>query len=156
MTLSQLKSHLAGMESLDFQLPDGTSVPAHIHVTEIGEVTRRFIDCGGKLRETKAINFQLWEDGDFDHRLAPTKLRDIIALAEERLHLADGEIEVEYQGDTISSYGLEADGTTLRLTRRQTDCLAKDKCVPASAKPRIRISDLGSASGCCTPSSGCC
>ena len=31
-----------------FILPDGDQIPAHYHITEVGHVTKRFIDCGGK------------------------------------------------------------------------------------------------------------
>jgi len=30
-----------------FVLPDGDVIPAHYHVTEVGHVTKRFVDCGG-------------------------------------------------------------------------------------------------------------
>lgn len=81
MKLSAIKSELASMDELSFTLPDGTQVPAHFHVTEVGQVSKRYIDCGGTIRQESAINFQLWEDGDVDHRLAASKLMDIIALA---------------------------------------------------------------------------
>lgn len=73
MKLSEIKSQLPQLSQLTFFLPDGTSVPAHFHITEVGQVTKRFIDCGGTLRDEKSINFQLWEDGDYDHRLGAKK-----------------------------------------------------------------------------------
>ncbi len=72
-------------------------MPAHFHVTEIGEITKNFIDCRGTVRREKSVNFQLWEAGDFDHSLAPQKLLSIIALSEKVLQLGDSDIEVEYQ-----------------------------------------------------------
>jgi predicted transcriptional regulator len=36
------------LENVTFQLPDGTTVPEHFHVTEVGLITKNFIDCGGK------------------------------------------------------------------------------------------------------------
>lgn len=95
---------------MEFRLPDGSAVPTHFHVTEVGQVSKRFIDCGGTLRNQETINFQLWEDGDFDHRLGAVKLLSIIALSERVLELEDREIKVEYQGLTIGKYGLDFDG----------------------------------------------
>lgn len=157
MKLSEIKSKLPQLSQLTFQLPDGTTVPAHFHITEIGEVTKRFIDCGGTLRDEKSINFQLWEDGDYDHRLGAKKLLDIIQLSEKVLGLEDLEVEVEYQGDTIGKYGLEFQGDAFVLTKTMTDCLAKDKCGIPAQKPKLKLSEIQAAgAGSCTPNSGCC
>ena len=155
MKLSEIKSELAGMTQLSFMLPDGTQVPAHFHVTEVGQVSKRYIDCGGTIRNESVINFQLWEDGDVDHRLAASKLLDIIELAERKLALEDLEVDVEYQGDTLGRYGLEFQGGTFQLIAKQTDCLAKDKCGISTEKPKIRLSTVAGG-GVCTPNSGCC
>lgn len=157
MKLSQIKSHLPNLGQLTFLLPDGTSVPAHFHITEVGQVQKKFIDCGGTVRDEKSINFQLWEDGDYDHRLGAKKLLNIIELSERVLGLEDLEVEVEYQGDTIGKYGLDFNGEAFVLTKKMTDCLAKDKCGIPAAKPKVRLSSLQAAPvGCCTPNSGCC
>lgn len=156
MKLSEIKSQLPQLSQLSFQLPDGTSVPAHFHITEIGQVTKRFIDCGGTLRDEKTVNFQLWEDGDYDHRLGAKKLLDIIQLSERVLGLEDLEVEVEYQGDTIGKYGLEFDGEAYVLTKKTTDCLAKDKCGIPAQKPKVRLSSLSASDSSCAPGSGCC
>ena len=65
---------------------------------------------------------------DFDHRIAPKKLLDIIELSEEIIKLNNLEIEVEYQTDTIGKFGLKFDGDNFLLTNTKTDCLDKDKC----------------------------
>jgi hypothetical protein len=157
MTLSEIKENLKQLEELQFLLPNGDSVPPHFHVTEIGKITKQFIDCGGTLRNEVKINFQLWEDGDFDHRLGAKKLLSIIDLSERVLELSDSQIEVEYQGDTISKYGLEFDGKAFLLTRMQTDCLAKDNCGIPSDRPKFRLSSMGVAEkNTCSPDSGCC
>lgn len=101
MKLSQVKSVLQNLNEVKFKLPNGTIVPAHFHVTEVGVITKQFIDCGGTARIEQVINFQLWEANDFDHRLAPQKLANIIDLSERVLRLPDAEVEVEYQADTI-------------------------------------------------------
>lgn len=145
------------MNQLEFVLPDGKPVPAHFHVTEVGEVERRFIDCGGKVRRDRVVNFQLWEAEDFDHRLAPEKLLEIIRLSEERLAIEDAEVEVEYQSDTIGRYGLTVFGNVLRLTAKQTECLAADKCGIPVSKQKLPLASLAPAStSCCTPGGNCC
>lgn len=80
--LSEIKSTLPDWGELQFVLPSGVKVPAHFHITEVGQINKKFIDCGGTVRAEKVINFQLWEDGDFDHRLGAKKLLDIITLSE--------------------------------------------------------------------------
>ena len=108
MKLSEIKSKLKQSKSIAFQLPDGSLVPNHFHVTEVGKVTKNFIDCGGTVRKEEVVNFQLWEADDYDHRLHPKKLLDIIELAQKMLNIEDDlSIEVEYQGDTIGKYGLD-------------------------------------------------
>lgn len=157
MKLSQFKELLGTMQRIAFKLPDGTLVPSHFHVTEIGYVTKDFIDCGGTIRHEEAVNFQLWEANDYDHRLHPEKLLNIIDLSERQLNIQDQEIEVEYQGNTIGKYGLEYDGSVFLLTSKTTDCLAKDKCGIHEEKLKVNLSDLGKEkTSCCTPGSGCC
>ncbi|RAI85010.1 DUF6428 family protein [Algoriphagus yeomjeoni] len=156
MKLSEIKTALPALSELQFLLPSGAKVPAHFHITEVGQINKKFIDCGGTVREEKAVNFQLWEDGDFDHRLGAKKLLDIISLSEKVLGLQDLEVEVEYQSDTIGKYGLDFNGEAFVLTTKMTDCLAKDKCGIPAAKPKVRLATLANESASCTPGSGCC
>jgi hypothetical protein len=158
MRLSEFKKSLQGKSQISFELPNGELVPRHFHVTEVGQVQKKFIDCGGTLRDEKVINFQLWEANDYDHRLHPEKLVSIIELSQEKLALEDLEIEVEYQGNTIGKYGLEEINDGYALTSLTTDCLAKDKCGVEVPKQKISLSELGkqNESSCCTPGSGCC
>ena len=149
MRISQVKEALNTLDRIEFILPDGSAVPQHFHVTEVGKVTKNFIDCGGTVRREEAANFQLWNADDVDHRLHPSKLMDIIALSEQILGLEDLDIEVEYQAETIGKFGLEFDGTQFRLTTTETDCLAKDQC-GVEQKPAVVESQA------CNPSSGCC
>jgi hypothetical protein len=155
MKLSEVKETLKGLSELTFRLEDGTRVPAHFHVTEVGSVSRHFIDCGGTIRTDDAVNFQLWSSTDTNHRLAATKLLDIILLSEEKLGLSDANVEVEYQTSTIGTYGLEFDGNAFILTNLRTDCLAKDKCGVPEEKQKVVIGQPKQAS-CCTPGGGCC
>jgi len=155
MLLSEIKTVLEHVKKVEFQLSDGTKVPEHFHVTEVGKISKHFIDCGGTERLETVINFQLWTAQDYDHRLSADKLADIISLSERVLSLQDLPIEVEYQGDTIGKYGLEFNGTLFVLTPKQTDCLAKDNCGIHQKKPKARLSALQTRSN-CDPSSGCC
>ena len=155
MKLSEVKDGLTNLQDLKFLLPNGEFVPNHFHVTEVGEITKNFIDCGGTVRSDKTVNFQLWEAGDFDHRLAPEKLVSIISLAEKVLHLGDWEVEVEYQSDTIGKYGLHFNGQYFELTSKTTNCLASDECGIPQAKPKVKLADI-QANNSCTPGGGCC
>jgi hypothetical protein len=156
MKLSEIKTNLKKLNTIAFQLPNGNLVPSHFHVTEVGKVTKEFIDCGGKVRNETVINFQLWEANDYDHRLHPEKLLHIIELSEKLFQFDDLEIEVEYQGkDTIGKFGLDFNGTNFLLASKTTACLAEDACGIPKQKPRIRISDLGMINS-CDPNSGCC
>ncbi len=157
MKLSELKNHLENTNELMFRLPSGEAVPNHFHVTEVGVINKQFIDCGGTLRSEQVINFQLWTSIDYDHRIAPEKLKSIIGLSEKHLNLTDGDIEVEYQGETtIQKFGLEVFENELHLTSKMTDCLAKDNCGIPASKPKVRLSDLQKEVAGCTPGSGCC
>lgn len=152
MRLFEIKKELKGLETIAFKLPNGTCVPRHFHVTEIGKIDKKFIDCGGTLREERKISFQLWEAEDYDHRLHPEKLVHIIELSEKLLELEDLEIEVEYQGSTIGKYDLDFDGADFLLINKATTCLAQEQCgIPA--KPKRKLSELQSA---CATGSGCC
>ena len=103
------------------------------------------------------MNFQLWEANDFDHRLAPQKLKDIIALSESKLGLEDAEIEVEYQSDTIGKYGLDFDGTHFMLTSQFTACLASDKCGIPADKLKVSLDELqNTGKNACAPGGKCC
>lgn len=155
MRLSEVKKALHTLEQVSFQLAGGESVPKHFHVTEVGSISKNFIDCGGTVRNEEFVSFQLWIANDYDHRLAPRKLLNIIELSEKTLGLEDAEIEVEYQSKTIGKFGLDFDGTHFLLTSKQTDCLAKEACAipPADSKVKILVD---TQSSCCSPTSGCC
>lgn len=154
MKLSRIKEILPTLENVEFQLEDGTFVPEHFHVTEVGEITKKFIDCGGVIRNEKVVNFQLWNADDYEHRLKPGKLQNIIRLSENKLGIEDAEIEVEYQSVTIGKYDLEFNGKHFILKNKKTACLAQDACGIPSEKPKVKLSEIQSSS--CTPNSGCC
>lgn len=156
MKLSEIKQHLHTATNVSFQLQDGSPVPEHFHVTEVGVITKNFIDCGGTVRNEKVANFQLWNANDYDHRLKPQKLLDIIALSEKILEMEDLAIEVEYQTQTIGKYDLTFDGQNFVLITKQTNCLAQDKCGIPTEKATMNLVELAPATACCTPGGGCC
>ncbi len=147
MKLSEIKNNLSKLNKIAFMLPNGTLVPSHFHVTEIGKISKHFIDCGGTVRTENVINFQLWEADDYDHRIHPEKLVHIIELSEKVLGLEDLEIEVEYQGETIGKFGLDFDGVNFLLTTKQTDCLARESC---------GIPEFETETSSCEPGGTCC
>ena len=160
MKLSEIKTHLKTLECIGFQLPNGELVPKHFHVTEVGKITKRFIDCGGVVRNEEVANFQLWNADDYNHRLHPEKLLNIIELSENVLKIEDLEIEVEYQtqindSETIGKFGLDFDGLNFLLTTKQTNCLAQDQCGIPEGKQKVKLSDLNKEP-CCAPDSNCC
>jgi hypothetical protein len=157
MKLSEIKNHLESTESVIFQLPDGTLVPEHFHVTEVGIITKDFIDCGGTVRHEKVANFQLWNANDYEHRLKAGKLLRIIALSEKVLGMEDLDIEVEYQAGTIGKYDLDFDGTNFQLLSKHTACLAKENCGIPQEKAKRQLSEFTTTNeSCCTPGGGCC
>ena len=158
MKLSQIKVLLPTLDKIQFKLENGTFVPEHFHVTEIGMVNKKFIDCGGSIRNENAVNFQLWNAQDIEHRLKPSKLLKIIALAENQLNIKDAEIEVEFQSETIGKYNLAFDGNHFILQNKQTACLAIDKCGIPQEKQKVNLSELSSKKKetTCHPGSTCC
>ena len=156
MKLSDVKQILPTLENVEFQLENGTYVPEHFHVTEVGMIAKNFIDCGGVIRTEKVVNFQLWNADDFEHRLKPNKLLNIIKLSEEKLGIEDFEIEVEYQSDTIGKYDLEFNGKTFLLKNKTTACLAQDTCGIPPEKQKKNLAAFSANQTVCKPDSGCC
>jgi hypothetical protein len=137
MNLNELKFCLQKRPELNvvIALPDGRRVPAHYHVTEVGHVAKKFVDCGGTFRATEACVLQTFVGSPQDdgHRLTAGKLAGILRFADSFLPSTDLPVEVEYEDGMVSQYrvtgaGLVGDELTLQLGRKHTDCLAKAKC----------------------------
>ena len=156
MKLSQVKNILKTVEAVNFNLPNGTTVPEHFHVTEVGLITKKFIDCGGTVRNESVVNFQLWDANDFEHRLKPQKLLNIIELSEKVLGIGDFEIEVEYQSKTIGKYDLDFNGKDFVLLNKKTACLAQDQCGIPAEKQKVKLSESNNQQNCCSPGESCC
>ena len=148
MKLYDLKNALSQTEELVFVKENGTEVPRHFHVTEVGTIIKKFIDCGGTLRSEEVINLQLWNANDTEHRLEPLKLVKILDMAEQQLEMTNREIEVEYQGETIEKLGLDFNEGKFILTNKSTACLALELC-------GLPVQESKEAAS-CTPGGGCC
>jgi hypothetical protein len=148
MTIHTLKHILPTLEQLHFTLPDGTAVPPSVHLTELGIVSKHFIDCGGTSRKEEKASLQLWEGSDSNHRLSPQKLLGIVEQVEQQLPITALEIEVTYQTDTIGVFGLKFSAGKFVLTSKQTACLAGSVCGTTSPKRKLNLRDLR-AQNCC-------
>ena len=156
--LAQLRTHAE--KPLSFILPDGDFIPAHYHVTEVGHVLKRFIDCGGTRRSLETCLLQTWVHDDIDHRLFAGKLAMIFDKAGDVMPHHDLPVEIEHEDCAISQFPVESfeiiDGAlTFRLGRKHTDCLARGLCLPGECAPAPK-EEKPAASSCCTPGSKCC
>jgi hypothetical protein len=158
MKLTDLESKLQAIELVQFLLPNKQVIPEHFHITEVGVLTRKFIDCGGNVREVNNVHLQLWVANDVDHRLSGAKLLAIIQQAEQALHLENWDVIVEYQQETLSTFGIEHTAIGFQLVPLETACLAEDACGIPAEKPKITLKFLGDTTGasCCSPGNGCC
>ena len=162
MKITELKIKLNKRPTahLRFVMPNGDSIPAHAHVTEVARIDKRFIDCGGTLRNDTHCRLQTWFSDDLDHRLTAGKLAQILELAAPVLGPDDLEVDVEHEVGFITQFPLDTvevtdSGIILRLSERRTACLAPEKCKP----PKKAVSDFNPlkfefrqpASGCCGP-----
>jgi hypothetical protein len=154
MKLSDFKIHISKVDKVNFQLENGSFIPSHFHITEIGLSNKKFIDCGGVVRNENLISFQLWHANDFNHRLKPKNILEIISIAENAIISEDLEIEVEYQDSTIGKYNVSFDGKNFILLNKKTNCLAEDQCGIEIKKPKISLSQLQTSN--CSPDSDCC
>ena len=154
MKISEFLYALSGIESLVITNEKGQPIPAHFHVTEVGQTTKNYIDCGGTVREDKCISMQLWVADDVDHRLSPQKLAAIILQSAHLWNQEDLPIEMEYQESTIGRYDVSFANGKFMLCIKQTSCLAPDQCGIPQEKTKVNLSELNTKT--CKPGSGCC
>lgn len=149
---AQLDAHPEA--ALHLRLPDGSLVPPHFHVTEVGRIRKDFIDCGGTRRTAQSCSLQVWVADDTDHRLQAGKLANILRLAAPLFEQEPLPVELEYEDDVISQYPLEGIeitpmGLLFVLGGKHTDCLAKDKCgIPARGSVGLGLTSCDTP-GCC-------
>ena len=136
MKLKVLKATLADHPAAfpRFILPDGDVIPAHFHITEVGHITKRFIDCGGTLHDkTDTCLLQTYVADDVEHRLTAGTFAKILQLGDQVLPHDDLDVEVEYDCCVVAQYPIasaaaDGDYIDLQLGEKHTDCLAKEKC----------------------------
>ncbi len=155
MTLREFKAvlHQYAGHAVRFEFLAGGQIEPHFHVTEVGKVTKDFVDCGATRRNHQVCNLQIYVANDVDHRLTAEKLHAILSKAAV-LQLDESlPVEVEYQQQTIGSYAVSdhavfPDRLTFELKSKQTACLAPDQCgIPALS---VLTGDP------CDRESGCC
>jgi len=160
MKLSQFTSLLQAHADKPFHLvlPGLNTVPVSFHITEVGHVQKKFIDCGGRLHTVQTCQLQAWLGEDTHHRLLAGKMAGVLNQAEAKGVLPAGEdldVEIEYEDAALSQYPVAdylvtEDAVILRLSSKHTDCLAKESCLPT-----LPMAAGTTAAGCCG-SSGCC
>ena len=116
-------------------LPDGSTAPAHFHITEVGAVSKSFLDCGGKRHSEQACVLQVWVADDYDHRIQAGKLARILDAASGLFDSPDVPVEFEHEAPVltrlpIESVETEGDTIIFHLSLKKADCLAKDICLP--------------------------
>ena len=150
MTLHELKvtvQHHPGTFPR-FVLPDGDFIPMHAHVTEVGHVAKKFIDCGGVLGSSDSVVLQTHVGKDTEHRLASDRFLKILQLG-ERVVPHDGlEVEVEYDCCVVAQYPIArahaaGEHLDLILGRKRTQCLASQRRKTAPTM------ECCATSGCC-------
>ena len=157
MTYNELKKTLATSTEINFMLPDYTLIPQHFHVTEMGTITKHYIDCGNTIRKENKVSFQIWFAEDYQHRLTPSKFLKILQASEPLITDPNAEVEVEYQtSQTIGKWGLSFDKEQFLLMDLHTTCLANDHCGIPEKKMKISLKELGKPNTCCEPHASCC
>src|SRR5262245_48916460 len=109
MNVNELKAELKKHPDtvVRFVLPNGDPVPAHAHVTEVGRVDKRFIDCGGTLRNESVCRLQTWFSNDVAHRLTAGKLAKILDKAAPVLMTDELDVDVEHEVGYVSQFPLQ-------------------------------------------------
>jgi hypothetical protein len=153
MNLKQLLSHLAAnfLLPVSIRLPDGSMVPPHFHITEVGVVAKNSKDCGGENMSSAKAYMQIWVANDVEHRLLCKKFFDIIGKCVNQIIVDTMEVDFEYQNGTINTFKLdglsvESDTIVLILGNYYTACMSPDKCGI----------EVLMASKYCSEGSGCC
>ncbi len=152
MKLHQFKALLEANRDKQFrlQLPDEKDVPVSFHITEVGQVNKTFIDCGGKVHSVQTCQLQVWLGPDSEHRLEAGKMADILKVAQKIVPDDNLDLEIEYEDQIISQYPVAGsqitdEAVTLRLTSKHTDCLAKELCLTP-----VGASSCGCGPTCCS------
>jgi hypothetical protein len=153
MQLSDLRSALEQHPNTfpRFILPDGEFIPPHAHVTEVGHVTKNFIDCGGVTGKIETVLLQTHVGRDVEHRLRSERFAKILQLGEQVLPNDQLNVEVEYDCCVVAQYPItevrrSGEHLDVILGKRQTQCLAQEREKAAGLMPV----------SCCAPASPAC
>ena len=100
------------------------------------QVSKAFVDCGGKVHSDLKCVLQAWVGDDLEHRLTAETLVKILELGRAVVATDALDVEVEYEDCAISQYPVvgwaSRDGLLIfDLAAKHTDCLAKERCLPA-------------------------
>ncbi len=155
LTLQQVVEVLnkADGRHVRFELPTGTLLSPHVHVTEVARIDKKFVDCGGTLRTDSSCRLQIYQADDTEHRITAAKLAQILAKGASSLGTTALPVDIELEAPFLSVFPviaqrLEATQVIFTLGMRHTACLAEDVCFPDSLRAK--------ATNSCTPGSGCC
>src|SRR5437773_11146920 len=151
MTLRDLQGALeANPKTLPrFVLPNGDYVPPHAHVTEVGHVVRKFIDCGGLTGEEEKVLLQTHVGNDTDHRLRSDRFAKILELGRRVFPNDRLDVEIEYDCCVVAQYPiaetrLEGEHLDLLLNRGRTQCRARER------------RECAANEACCGTTAACC
>ncbi len=150
--LELLRSHPD--HGITFVLPDGSEVPPHFHVTEVGHLAKSFLDCGGKRHTSEACLLQLWIADDTEHRLVASKLASIFDRADGLLPSLELPVEIEHEAPVLTQlpiirHEVVEGRLQFHTESKHTDCLAKDLCLPDFSLPALPGQTCAPGSGCC-------
>jgi hypothetical protein len=132
-----------------FVLPHGDCIPAHAHVTEVGHVTRNFIDCGGLTGRSESVLIQTHVGNDTDHRLSSDRLAGILRMGDRVLPHNRLDVEIEYDCCVVAQYPvlharLAGEHLEIVLRHKRTHCLAQER-----AKETMADTGGAAAIACC-------
>jgi hypothetical protein len=132
-----------------FVLPDGSYIPAHAHITEVGHVIKDFVDCGGLTGKNESVVLQTHVGWDTHHRLKSDRFAKILQLGNRVLPNEELKVEVEYDCCVVSQYPIArikpaGKHLDIFLGKRRTQCLARER-----AKQKTTQACCAAAANCC-------
>jgi Family of unknown function (DUF6428) len=132
-----------------FVLPDGGVIPRHAHLTEVGHVVKKFIDCGGQTGAEEKALLQTHVGNDTKHRLRSDQFAKILELGGRILPNDHLDVEVEYDCCVVAQYPIsearpEGAYLDIILQRGRTQCRARERRKGATE------------GGCCETTAACC
>ena len=132
-----------------FVLPDGGFIPSHAHLTEVGHVVKKFIDCGGQTGAEEKVLVQTHVGNDTKHRLRSDRFASILELGRRVLPNDQLNVEIEYDCCVVAQYPISevkrvGEHLEIVLQRGWTQCRARERQEAATSE------------ACCGTSAPCC